>query len=47
VAFVRLYSQGRTDLAYPSVLARYAVAQYRAGRDRSIQRVLVLVIAWA
>jgi hypothetical protein len=32
VAFARLVEQGREDLAYPTVLARYAVAQVREGR---------------
>ena len=32
VAFVRLYQQGRVALAYPTVLARYGVAQVRDGR---------------
>jgi hypothetical protein len=32
VAFVRLHELGKGDLVYPSVLARYAVKQYRAGR---------------
>lgn len=32
VAFARLVSQGRADLAYPTVLARYAIAQVRDGR---------------
>lgn len=31
-AFVRLVELDKMDLAYPTVLARYAVAQYRAGR---------------
>ena len=32
VAFKRLYDQGRVDIAYPSVLARFGIAQVRAGR---------------
>ena len=32
VAYVRLYQQGRVALAYPTVLARYGVAQVRDGR---------------
>ncbi len=32
VAFHRLFSLGKTELAYPSVLARYGVAQARDGR---------------
>jgi hypothetical protein len=32
VAYVRLDQRGKVDLAYPSVLARFAIAQYRAGR---------------
>jgi hypothetical protein len=32
VAFVRLYQQGRVALAYPTVLARFGVAQARDGR---------------
>jgi hypothetical protein len=32
VAFARLVKLGKADLAYPSVLARYAVAQVRQGR---------------
>ena len=32
VAFVRLAELGKVELAYPSALARYAVAQFRAGR---------------
>ena len=32
VAYVRLYQQGRVALAYPTVLARYGVAQARDGR---------------
>lgn len=32
VAFVRLVDRGHADLAYPTPLARYAIAQYRAGR---------------
>jgi len=32
VAFVRLFNLGKTDLAYPTVLARYGVAQVRSGR---------------
>ncbi|MDP6557790.1 MAG: recombinase family protein [Pirellulaceae bacterium] len=32
LAYVRLCERGKSELAYPSVLARYAVAQYRAGR---------------
>jgi hypothetical protein len=32
VAFVRLVQRGKLDVAYPSALARYAVAQIRVGR---------------
>jgi hypothetical protein len=32
VAYARLYQQGRVALAYPTVLARYGVAQVRDGR---------------
>lgn len=32
VAYARLFELGKTDVAYPSVLARYAIAQYREGR---------------
>ena len=32
VAYVRLYQQGRVTLAYPTVLARYGIAQVRDGR---------------
>jgi hypothetical protein len=32
VAYARLVELGKEDLAYPTVLARYAVAQIRAGR---------------
>ena len=32
VAYYRLVARGKEDLAYGSPLARYAVAQYRAGR---------------
>ncbi len=32
VAFTRLCELGKEDLAYPSVLARFAVAQFRSGR---------------
>ena len=32
VAYARLYELGKTSLAYPSVLARYAAAQFRSGR---------------
>jgi hypothetical protein len=32
VAYVRLFQQGRVALAYPTVLARYGVAQVRDGR---------------
>lgn len=32
VAFVRLAEQGKTDVIYPTVLARYGIAQYRVGR---------------
>ena len=31
-AYVRLFELGKTEVAYPSALARYAVAQVRAGR---------------
>jgi len=32
VAFLRLFSLGKAELAYPSVLARYGAAQAREGR---------------
>ena len=32
VAYVKLYERGRVHLAFPSVLVRYAVAQFRCGR---------------
>ena len=32
VAYERLFRQGRVDVAYPTVLARYAVAQFHSGR---------------
>ena len=32
MAYARLAELGKTDLAYPTVLANYAVAQYRDGR---------------
>jgi hypothetical protein len=32
LAYVRLESLGKTDLAYPTVLARYAIGHYREGR---------------
>lgn len=32
VAYRRLYQRGQTDLAYPTVLGRFAAAQYRDGR---------------
>ena len=32
VAYLALYQRGREKLAYPTVLARYAIAQFRAGR---------------
>jgi hypothetical protein len=32
VAYARLAELGRTSVAYPSVLARYGIAQYKAGR---------------
>ncbi len=32
VAFLRLFNLGKSALAYPSVLARYGVAQAREGR---------------
>lgn len=32
VAYARLYELDKTDLAYPSVLARFAAAQFRSGR---------------
>lgn len=32
VAYARLAELGKIDFAYPSVLARYGVAQFRAGR---------------
>ncbi|HUT93405.1 MAG TPA: hypothetical protein VMY37_28335 [Thermoguttaceae bacterium] len=32
LAYLRLFQQGKVDLAYPTVLARYAVAQIHDGR---------------
>lgn len=32
VAYARLHELGKTNLAYPSVLARFAAAQFRSGR---------------
>ncbi len=32
VAFKRLYDKGKADIAYPTVLARYAIRQVRDGR---------------
>ncbi len=32
LAYVRLHQRGKVELAYPSVLVRFAVAQYRVGR---------------
>jgi len=32
LAYVRLFERGRVACAYPTVLARFAVAQYRVGR---------------
>ena len=32
IAYVKLYERGRVHLAFPSVLVRYAVAQFRCGR---------------
>jgi hypothetical protein len=32
LAYARLESLGKTDLAYPTVLARYAIGRYREGR---------------
>ena len=32
IAYARLVELGKADLAYPTVLARYGVSQYRAGR---------------
>ncbi len=32
IVYARLFQLGKTDVAYPSALARFAVAQYRAGR---------------
>jgi hypothetical protein len=44
VAFVRLVELGRTDLAYASALAGFAIKQYRAGRQvggrRSVRDVM-------
>ena len=37
VAFDRLVKTGKADLAYPSVLARYAVGQMRRGRRVGLQ----------
>ena len=31
-AFIKLFAQGRADIAYPSVLAMYAARQFRDGR---------------
>jgi len=31
-AFIKLFEQGRADIAYPSVLAMYAARQFRTGR---------------
>jgi hypothetical protein len=32
VAFIRLVERGKVELAYPTVLARYGIAQHRCGR---------------
>lgn len=32
VVYERLFQPGKVDVAYPSALARFATAQYRAGR---------------
>ena len=32
IVYARLFQQGKADVAYPSVLARFAAAQYGAGR---------------
>jgi hypothetical protein len=32
LAFVRLFDRGKIDLAYPTVLARFGIAQHRCGR---------------
>jgi DNA-directed RNA polymerase specialized sigma24 family protein len=32
LAYYRLFQRGKVNLAYPSVLARFAIAQYRDGR---------------
>ena len=32
IVYARLFQLGKTDVAYPSALARFAAAQYRAGR---------------
>ena len=36
VAFARLVQLGKPHLAYPTVLARYGVAQLRAGRRHAL-----------
>jgi hypothetical protein len=37
VAYVRLFELGKVDLAYPTVLARYGIAQYREGRRTGVK----------
>ncbi|HEX4148797.1 MAG TPA: hypothetical protein VHY20_07410 [Pirellulales bacterium] len=37
VAYARLVARGKTEVAYAGVLARFAVAQYRAGRRVGIK----------
>ena len=32
LAYVRLYRRGQVELAYPTVLARFAIAHFRGGR---------------
>jgi hypothetical protein len=32
LAYIRLFEKGKVDLAYPTVLARYGIAQHRCGR---------------
>jgi hypothetical protein len=32
IAFIRLFDRGKLELAYPTVLARYGIAQFRCGR---------------
>ena len=39
VAFVRLVELGKRHLAYPTVLARYGIAQFRCGRRTTLRAV--------